>query len=192
MRTARNNKPYLQPRTGRSTAMTDPSVLDMIRLPSALLIALDWRPLHFALQPFHHLIRLTYILAMSGFYGVIGLLDLRLLGWNPAIPLRPLIERGRPSLYGLFAAAIVTGLALFLYEPVKVGSHAYFTPKLILIALGVANAGLFHGGGYRAALAAEVMPRHARLAGAVSLALWTAVIVCACLNTEAAPKVLLR
>jgi hypothetical protein len=33
---------------------------------------------------------------------------------------------------------------------------------------------------------------HARLAGAVSLALWTAVIVCTCLNVEAEPKALLR
>jgi hypothetical protein len=172
--------------------MSDPTVFDMIRLPSALLISLDWRPLHFALQPFHHLIRLAHILAMAGFYGVIGLLDLRLLGWNPAIPLRPLIDRGRPLLYGLFAGTIVTGIALFLYEPVKVGSHAYFVPKLVLIALGMTNAGLLHGRSYRAAVHAEAMPRHARLAGAVSLALWTAVIVCACLNSEAAPKLLLR
>ena len=105
---------------------------------------------------------------------------------------RPFIHRGRPLLYGLFATAIVTGVALFLYEPVKVGSHAYFVPKLALIALGMTNAGLFHGRDYRAALDAEAMPRHARLAGAVSLALWTAVIVCACLNSEAAPKLLLR
>ena len=85
-----------------------------------------------------------------------------------------------------------TGAALFFYEPVKVGSHAYFTLKLILIGLGLANAGLFHRAGYGTALHASAMPRHARLAGAVSLALWTAVIVCACLNVEAEPKVLLR
>ena len=172
--------------------MSDPNVLEMIRLPSALLIALDWRPLHFALQPFHHLIRLTHIVTMAGFYGVIGVLDLRLMGWNGAVPLRPLARHVLPLLYGLFAVALVTGVALFLYAPVKVGSHAYFTPKLILIALGLANAGVFHRAGYGSALTADVMPRHARLAGAVSLALWTAVLVCACLNVEAEPKVLLR
>ena len=95
-------------------------------------------------------------------------------------------------LYGLFAVTIITGAALFFYEPVKVGSHAYFLPKLILTALGLANAGLFHRAGYGAALAAPAMPRHARLAGPLSLILWTAVIVCACLNVEAEPKVLLR
>lgn len=164
----------------------------MLRIPSEVLIALDWRPYHFALQPFHHLVRLTHIVAMAGFFGAIGLLDLRLLGWNSALPLRPFTRHVLPPLYGLFAVTIITGAALFFYEPVKVGSHAYFLPKLILSVLGLANAGLFHRAGYGAALAAPAMPRHARLAGALSLILWTAVIICACLNVEAEPKVLLR
>lgn len=176
----------------QAQTMADASALDMLRIPSAVLIALDWRPFHFALQPFHHLVRLTHIVAMAGFFGAIGLLDLRLLGWNSALPLRPLARHVLPLLYGLFAVTIATGAALFFYEPVKVGSHAYFTVKLILIVLGLANAGLFHRADYGTALIASAMPRRARLAGAVSLALWTAVIVCACLNVEAEPKVLLR
>jgi hypothetical protein len=83
-------------------------------------------------------------------------------------------------------------LALFFYEPVKVGSHAYFVPKLILIILGLANAGLYHRLGYGSSLATETLSRHARIAGAISLAVWMAVIVAACLNVEAEPKVLLR
>jgi len=172
--------------------MADSTTLDMLRIPSQVLIALDWRPFHFALQRFHHLVRLTHIVTMGGFFGAIGLLDLRLLGWGNAIPPQPLVRHSFPLLYGLFALTIVTGVALFFYDPVKVGSHSYFTPKLVLIALGLANAGLFHRAGYGTALAAVAMPRRARLAGAVSLAIWTAVIVCACLNVEAEPKVLLR
>ena len=172
--------------------MADLSALDMLRIPSSILVALDWRPFHFALQPFHHLVRLGHLMAMAGFYGAIGLLDLRLMGWNDATPLRPFARHVLPLLYGLFAIAVATGVALFLYDPVKVGSHAYFALKLVLIVLGLANAGIFHRLGYGSALAARVMPRHARLAGAVSLALWTAVIICACLNVEAAPKILLR
>ena len=172
--------------------MADPNTLNMLRIPSSVLIALDWRPFHFALQPFHHLVRLAHIVTMGGFYGAIGLLDLRLMGWNAALPLRPLAHHVLPILYGLFATTLLTGLALFFYDPVNVGSHAYFVPKLILIVLGLANAGVFHRAGYGPALAANAMPRHARLAGAVSLLLWTAVIVCACLNVEAAPKMLLR
>jgi hypothetical protein len=30
--------------------------------------------------------------------------------------------------------------------------------------------------------------KHARLIGVISLLLWTGVVVCACLNVEAAPK----
>lgn len=172
--------------------MADPNVLNMLRLPSGVLIVLDWRPFHFALQPFHHLVRLAHVMTMAGFYGAIGLVDLRLMGWHDALPLRALAHHVLPILYGLFAITFVTGLALFFYDPVNVGSHAYFVPKLILIVLGLANAGVFHRVGYGLALAAEVVPRHARLAGVMSLLLWTAVIVCACLNVEAAPKVLLR
>lgn len=172
-------------------AMTHTNVLDMLRISPQILISLDWRPFHFALQRFHHLVRLAHIVTMAGFFGAIGLLDLRLLGWNSATPLRPFARHVLPLVYGLFAVAVVTGAALFFYEPVKVGSHAYFTPKLILIVLGLANAGLFHRTGYGPALAATALPRHARLAGALSLTIWTAVIVCACLNVEAEPKVLL-
>lgn len=171
---------------------TAPQALEALRVPTSLLVSLDWRPFHFAVQPFHHLVRMAHIISMSAFYGAIGLLDLRLMGWNKAIPLRPLAERVLPVLYGLFVAAVVSGVALFLYEPVKVGSHAYFAPKLALIALGVTNAGLFHLRSYKRALVAEAVPRHARLAGVASLLLWTMVIVCACLNTEAAPKMLLQ
>ena len=171
---------------------TAPQALDALRLPASLLIALDWRPFHFALQPFHYLIRIAHIITMSAFYGAIGLLDLRLMGWNKAVLLRPLAERVLPVLYGLFILAVITGTALFLYEPVKAGSHAYFTPKLALIALGMTNATLFHLRSYKSALAAEVMPRHARFAGALSLIVWTLVLVCACLNGEAAPKMLLH
>jgi hypothetical protein len=82
---------------------------------------------------------------------------------------------------------------LFIYEPVQVGSHAYFTPKLLLIALALANVAQFHRGGYAAALLANGrLPPSARLAGLVSMVLWTGVLICACLNGETVPKVMLR
>ena len=63
----------------------------------------------------------------------------------------------------------------------------------LLILLGLVNAALYHRVGHVAALAAEArMPVSARVAGPLSLAIWIGVMVCASLNTEAAPKVLLR
>jgi hypothetical protein len=173
--------------------MGEHHVLAFLRIPYWVLIALSNRELHFQLQPYHHLIRIVHILSMGAFFGGIGLLDLRLVGVRGTVPLRPFAEHTLPWLYATFAVAIASGVVLFLYDPVHVGSHAYFTLKLILVLLGVANAGLFHRTGYVAALAAETrMPKSARVAGAVSLAIWTGVIIMACLNTEPAPRVLLR
>ncbi len=167
--------------------------LAALRIPFEVLTALDSRALHFQMQRFHHLIRLLHILSMAGFFGAIGLLDVRLLGFRSAIPLRAFAENVLPWLYATFGITFVTGVALFLYDPVHVGSHGYFTPKLIFTALGVANAALFHRTSYLRALAAEgTTPTSAKWAGALSLLLWTAVIVCACLDNEAAPKVYLR
>jgi hypothetical protein len=87
----------------------------------------------------------------------------------------------------------VTGVLLFFYDPVHVASHAYFSLKLILIAFGVANALAFSRKGFAVALAAPgAAPRHARIVGGLSLVIWAGVMICATLNVEAAPKVLLR
>jgi hypothetical protein len=175
--------------------MPDPNALDILRIPPATLAALDWRPYHFALQPYHYLVRLTHVASMAAFFGGIAALDLRLMGWRGTVHLRPFAEQILPWLYATFAIAMITGFALFFYDPVHVGSHAYFVLKLLLTVLGVANAAMFNRTGYLAGLAAEgpaKLSARARLTGAVSLALWTGVVVCACLNVEAAPKVLLR
>lgn len=166
--------------------------LDFMRFSSEFLVALDWRPFHFALQPYHHLVRLLHLLSMAGFFGAIAVLDLRLMGWHRTLPLLPLARQVLLPVYGLFAVTIVTGTALFFYSPVKTGSHPYFTLKLILIVLGLANAALFHRDGGTVTSAGGATAGRMRLAGAVSLALWAGVVVCACLNVEAAPKVLLR
>jgi hypothetical protein len=179
--------------------MADPSALDFLRIPSDALVALDWRPFHFALQPYHYLVRMTHVMSMAAFFGGIAALDLRLMGWRVTLPLRPFADLVLPWLYVTFSVAIATGFALFFYDPVHVGSHAYFTLKLVLTALGVVNAAVFRRSADFAAFAAgapasaSAMPSaHARFVGAVSLALWIGVVVCASLNVEAAPKVLLR
>jgi len=175
--------------------MAYPNPLDFI--PTDVLVALDWRPYHFAIQPYHHLVRIPHIASMAAFFGGIAVLDLRLLGWRRKLPLRPFIELIVPYLYFTFGFAFISGCALFFYDPVLVWSHAYFAPKLILTSLGVANAALFRRSGYLAMLTGDAPPAEnavtcGRIFGALSLALWTAVVICGCLNVEAAPRVLLR
>jgi len=173
--------------------MADPSLFDPIRIPVAALVALDWRPYHFAIQPYHYIVRTAHIVSMGAFFGGIGLLDFRLMGWRGTVPLRAFAEHVLPWLWATFAVALVTGVALFLYDPVHVGSHAYWAPKLVCIVLGLANVVLFHRTSYMTALAAEGrLPASARAAGAFSLACWTGAVVFACLDSEAAPKLLLQ
>jgi hypothetical protein len=173
--------------------MADPSFFDPIRIPVEALVALDWRPYHFAIQPYHYLVRVVHVVSMAAFFGGIGLLDFRLMGWRGTVPLRNFAEHVLPWLWVTFAVAVTTGLALFLFDPVRVGSHAYWAPKLVAIGLGLANAALFHRIGYIVALSAEgTMPLSARISGGLSLTCWTAAIVFACLDAEGMPKVLLR
>jgi hypothetical protein len=112
------------------------------------------------------------------------------MGWRGTVPLRAFAAHVLPWLYGTFGVAILTGLALFFYDPIGVGSHGFFVPKLIFLMFGLANAVVFHRSGYVVALAANThMPRGARIAGAVSLLTWAAVMASASLNVEGAPKV---
>jgi hypothetical protein len=173
--------------------MADPSLFDFLRIPTEALIALDDRPLHFAMQPYHFVIRLVHVLAMAMFFGGIALLDLRLMGFRPVIALRSFAYFYKPSHYWSFGVTCATGVALFLYDPVHVGSHAYFAPKLLLLVLALVNAAVLHRPGNLKALSgAADLPIGARVAGAVSLALWTGVVICSSLNVEGVPKVFLR
>ncbi|HEY5008336.1 MAG TPA: hypothetical protein VII42_10045 [Caulobacteraceae bacterium] len=173
--------------------MFDPSqALAGLRIPSDLLIALDNRDLHFALQPYHFIIRAIHVLSVGAFFGGIVLLDLRLMGVRAVAPLQGFVEHTIPWLYLTFAIAFVTGAALFLYDPLHVGSHAYFTLKLVFMGLGLVNALVFHRWMLADALKAAVtMPRSAKLGGAISLILWVLVMLTASLNVEGPPKVLL-
>ncbi len=177
--------------------MAYPNPLDFARIPTDVLVSLDWRPYHFHLQPYHYLVRMAHIVSVSAFFGGIVLLDLHLIGIRRRLPLRSLAELVLPCVYVSFAIATVTGVALFLYDPVHVGSHAYFGPKLLLIAIGIGNAQVFGRLGYLTSPEPVMSsgahpPIFARIAGALSLALWIAVMVCASFNVEAAPRVFLR
>jgi hypothetical protein len=173
--------------------MADPSLFDALRIPPETLIALDNRAFHFAIQPVHYLLRMTHILSTAAFFGGIVLFDLRLTGLRSKAQLRAFSSDSLPWLYIIFVIAAVSGLLLFLYDPVRVGSRAYFVPKIILIVLGLVNAGLYHGLAYDRALAAESgSPRSAKFAGALSLAFWFGVMAFSSMNAEGVPKLLLR
>ena len=169
--------------------MTDSNLFEAIRIPADLLIAMDWRPYHFLFQPVHFIVRILHILSMAAFFGFIGLLDIRLIGGFKVFSLRTLEAALRPWLYSTFATATVTGVLLFFYDPVRIGSRAFWVPKLISIALGLGNVVFLHRINYIDRF--EAGDRRIRYAGMFSLAMWTLALVFACLNAEEAPKLLL-
>jgi phosphoglycerol transferase MdoB-like AlkP superfamily enzyme len=173
--------------------MADPSLYDAIRIPADVLIALDNRVYHFAVQPYHYLLRMMHIISAAAFFGGIVLFDLRLAGITAHARLKPFARDTLWWLYVSFGVVTITGILLFLYEPVHTGSRAYFAPKLVMIAAGMINTLIYRRFAFRFALKEpEVTPRSAKIAGAFSLACWAAVMVFSSMNAEGVPKVLLR
>src|SRR5271167_3082277 len=95
-------------------------VFDVFRIPSETLIALDNRSYHFAMQPFHYLLRMTHIVSAAAFFGGIVLFDLRLAGLRSHTRLNALAADALPWLYAAFGLPSASGLLLFLYDPVHV------------------------------------------------------------------------
>jgi hypothetical protein len=162
-----------------------------IYLPTEFLVWLStsaFRLAIYRLQEFHAVFRVAHILSMAIFFGSILLLDLRLFGLSRDLALRQFAPHVLPWTYASFGIALVSGTGLFLFDPIQVASHTWFLPKLILIALGLFNAALFRRGAWDRVLGtAGTLPPAARVAGAISAAVWIAVIACASLNASERP-----
>jgi hypothetical protein len=125
-------------------------------------------------------VEIAHIFGFVLLVGTIAAFDLRLLGLARRIP-ADLLGRllVRVAVLG-FAVVLPSGLLLFATEATAVAVNPVFPVKLGLIALGLANAGIFHfalGPGI-AAWGTAAPPLGARLAGALSLASWAGAIVC--------------
>jgi hypothetical protein len=168
------------------------NALDHLRIPVPYLLAIDSRAFHIALQPYQFLIRAAHVLSISLFFGAITVLDLRLFGAARELPLKPLARLVLPWVYGTFAFGILSGVILFLYDPLEVGSHDWLTPKLVFIALAFANAVWFNVQYLPGQLVSPTgLTTAGKAAGIASITLWGLVILCACLNAEPPPRLLL-
>ncbi|GBQ87766.1 hypothetical protein AA13595_2233 [Gluconacetobacter johannae DSM 13595] len=167
--------------------------LAFMRLPYAVLTMLDSRMYHYWMQPVHYLVRTAHMISMAGFFGIDLVLDAALFRHGGRQALAAVSRLIVPWIHALFAVAMVTGVALFFYDPVRIGSRSYLTPKLLLIAMAMGLVAFSHRRVYVAALGGQPAgTTQARLVAAASLALWTGVIVMSCLNSEGVPKVFLR
>lgn len=153
---------------------------DTFTLPIAWLTFLatsDLRLAVYAMRALYGVTRFLHLVGMASFVGMVVVLDFRGLGLVPPGALdavRPLLVR---VLQIAFWIVIATGGLLFLRDPVGVGLHSMFLPKLLLILIG-----------YALARAVPHLPRTGglaplrRAAPATSLVIWLLVIAASTWN----------
>ena len=122
-----------------------------------------------------------HIVALVVFAGAVALMELRLIGALGATAPGRLIARARPVAIGAFAALAATGFLLFSAEASHLAVNPVFRLKLVLVATALVNVGIYEFAGHRVVATlppGAPMPRTARLAGIVSLAIWIAIAAC--------------
>jgi hypothetical protein len=123
----------------------------------------------------------AHVVGMCVFAGLVIMMDLRLLGiGNTRAPLSQVQRRLFPwQMVGMTLSAL-TGLVLVYGQPMRFYSNIFFWLKTVMMVLAGANALAFHWGAYRSIASwdtASRTPFGAKVAGALSLALWAGVIM---------------
>jgi hypothetical protein len=128
------------------------------------------------------LIESVHVVAICLVVGSILVLDLRLLGLaSIRRPVSGLARAVLPVTWSAFAIAVTSGFLMFISNATKYLANGYFDAKLVLICAAGLNMIVFH------AISAKDLPQwekdpspplRARLAGALSVLLWIAVIAC--------------
>ncbi len=123
----------------------------------------------------------SHVVSMCAFAGLVLMMDLRLLGiGNMRTPFSQVHRTLFPWQMVLMTCSAVTGLLLVYAEPLRFYSNFLFWIKVVLMVMASINALAFHRGTYLAVAQWDVnpmLPFGARLAGAVGLTLWVAVVV---------------
>ena len=125
-------------------------------------------------------IETLHLLGMALLFATVAAYDLRLLG----LALRgqrvsKVASKLLPWTWLGFAVQVITGTLLFSSEALKIYTNPAFRLKILLILLAGAQALAFHRLAYRNVSAWDVdapTPISAKLAGALSLLLWTSVV----------------
>jgi hypothetical protein len=126
------------------------------------------------------IIETLHVISLAMVFGSILMVDLRLVGAasrNSAVS--KLSGEVLPYTWGAFVCAAVTGTLLFISKAHVYFFNLQFQIKFLCMFLAGVNMAVFHFGAYRRVLEWDdrfPAPRAARLAGTLSIALWTGVI----------------
>lgn len=140
----------------------------------ALLAAVEASPPAAALRASFYaypLVNAAHVLAVGGLVASVILLDLRLLGAFAAVERQPFARLMRRAALVLFAAAVLTGAALFSVQARDYAANPAFLAKLALLAVAIGNFLLLAPAGGAAPTVV------ARTGAIVSLMVWPCVLV---------------
>jgi hypothetical protein len=129
----------------------------------------------------YSIIESIHVWSMCLFFGLAVMFDLRLLGWTMRkVPVSEFSHRLLPWTIAGFVIMVISGTLLFYAIPVRSYQNIFFRFKMVLLLLAGLNVWIFHSRVYPGVVTwgvDRVPPRAARVAGALSLALWIGVIV---------------
>lgn len=123
----------------------------------------------------------THVLTLMVFLGMLFMIDLRMLGWSMTnVPASTVNARLNIPMFIGFFIMITTGLILFYANPVHETQSIWFRIKLIFLVAAGVNAWLFHKAMQKSAGTWDrdpVPPKRIRVGAAMSIGLWTVVII---------------
>lgn len=122
----------------------------------------------------------VHVLAVAIVIGSIFVVDARLIGFrsyrqNASGVISDLL----PYTWVAFILAVLTGSMMFCSDALRYGNSQIFQAKFVALALAGANMAIFHATGFRRIADWDIdlpPPAGARIAGIVSIAVWTAVV----------------
>jgi hypothetical protein len=124
---------------------------------------------------------MVHVAAITLVFGMIALLDLRLMGLAfTDYPVTVLSRQVLPWTWAAFAVSAVTGGLMFTGQAVKYSVNFGFRMKLALMAAAGVNVLVFHFITYRGVAKWDhgvAVPLTAKFAGGLSLACWIAVVI---------------
>jgi hypothetical protein len=127
------------------------------------------------------IIETIHILGLGLSVGTIMWVDLRLMGLvTKRHRVSEIVGPLEPWAMAGFAVMFVSGLLLFISEPMKCFTTLSFQLKAIMLVLAGVNVWYFHAKVYPGVAAwdeAVIAPRPARMVGIVSMVLWFGIII---------------
>jgi hypothetical protein len=123
----------------------------------------------------------AHAVSMALFAGLVIMMDLRLLGWAyKRTPLSQVQRQLFPWQMFTMVASGITGAVLLYGQPLRYYGNVFFWVKMVLMAFAGLNALYFHYTTYKSVATWDTSDRPpfgAKLAGALSIALWFGVVI---------------